>query len=88
MADKNAKAELNVEDLEGVAGGASVNVSKDSNDILKQGINVLDSMKPTLDVDTEQPGAVDHPRAKVEPGKNDFRIGGVMAGMDDANKPQ
>ena len=37
MADKNAKAELNVEDLEGVAGGVSVNVPKDLNDILLGG---------------------------------------------------
>ena len=50
MADKNVKAELNAEDLEGVAGGASVNVPNDPNGIRNHGIDVLESMKPTLDV--------------------------------------
>ena len=78
MADKNAKAELNVEDLEGVAGGASVNVPNDPNDIRNHGINVLDSMKPTLDVRRGEGEKNPHPQpTELDLGQKGLPVGGV-----------
>ncbi len=73
MADKNAKAELNVEDLEGVAGGASVNVPNDPNGIRNHGIDVLESVKLTLDVEKNP-----HPQpTELDLGQKGLPVGGV-----------